>query len=85
MGYNNRNILYSQSPERVKSRKCFVEEESSKICLSVQMILDYEAIQIYSRLFEAIPDTDSFAQSRKARFFEMGGGPNNSLMMHGFA
>ena len=47
--------------------------------------MDYEAIQIYSRLFEATPDTDSFAQSRKARFFEMGGGPNNSLMMHGFA
>ena len=48
-------------------------EESSRIFLSVQMILDYEATP------------ESFVQSGKARFFELGGGPNNSLMMHGFA
>ena len=64
-------ILYSM---RVKSMKCFTnEEESSKIFLSVQMILDYEATP------------DSFAQSKNLRFFAMGGGTNNFLMIHGYA
>ena len=37
------------------------------------MILDYEATP------------DSFAQSKKARFFAMGARPNNFLIMHGLA
>ena len=63
-------ILYFKT---VKSMKCFTsKEESSKIFLTVQMILDYKATP------------DSFAQSIKARFFAMGAEPNNFLIMHGF-